>query len=476
MSNTKNISIIKKHLITYPTPITINYAWSFGSLAGIFLGIQLLTGILLAIHYIAETDISFDNIERIMRDVHYGWLIRYTHANSASFFFISVYAHILRGIYYKSFVYPRNIVWYSGIVILLLSIITAFLGYVLPWGQMSYRAATVITNLVTAIPYAGKYIVYWIWGDYTVSGFTLTRFYNFHYLFAVILTLIIIIHISLVHESGSSSPTLLNNDDFVSFYRHLYLKDLFILILTLIFFFIILFYHPNLLGHTDNYIKANSMVTPTHIVPEWYFLPFYAILRSIDDKLLGVVVMLFSILVLAFLPNLKIYIKSEFYSVIFSNWFFWSFLLVVVMLGIIGGLPAEYPYIYFGKLFTFMYFLLFFVLYIETLIIKSMIEKWEWVLRYKEFKGVDIFHPKLVQYYKKRKKQLRREWFKTTFGPANWLYGKTRTSVCPFLAMFKKSAVYILSSVWSATLFVLIDLYGIQKYFNETELSHKIIK
>ena len=240
---------------------------------------------------------------------------------------------------------------------------------------MSYWAATVITNLVTAVPTIGKFIVYWLWGDYTVSGFTLTRFFNFHYLLAIILITIIIIHLMLVHDAGSSTHLINNNKDFIVFYRYLYLKDLFTLFLMLIVFFITLFYYPNVLGHTDNYIQSNPMVTPTHIVPEWYFLPFYAILRSIDNKLLGVIAMIFSILVLGLLALIRSYYKTEiFYNIwFFKNWFFLSFFIIVLVLGIIGGLPAEYPYTYLGKLFTFLYFFIFIIHLFENIIVTKYI-------------------------------------------------------------------------------------------------------
>jgi quinol-cytochrome oxidoreductase complex cytochrome b subunit len=374
----KIINILASHLINYPTSINLNYNWSFGALSGIFVTIQLITGILLAVHYIAYVEIVFENIEHIMRDVNNGWLLRYIHANSASFFFICMYLHIFRGIFYKSFYKPRNHIWNSGIIILIISIITAFIGYVLPWGQMSFWGATVITNSVTAIPFnIGKYIVAWIWGGSTIQGATLTRFYNFHYLFAIILIILIIMHLSLLHEVGSSNPMFLKNvKEKIKFFRYFYLKDLFMLLNFLIVFFFVVFFYPNILGHSDNYIKANSLITPTHIVPEWYFLPFHAISRSIDNKFFGVITMLLSILILFILPYCAIYIKNfNFFIGITSNnnLFFVIFSVIVIALWFIGSLPAEYPYTIFGKYLTLAYFDIFIFYYFYAKICNKLI-------------------------------------------------------------------------------------------------------
>lgn len=357
----KLIFVGKAHIIDYPTPLGINYNWSFGALSGIFALIQVITGVLLAVHYTSYIDIVFENMEHIMRNVNNGWLLRYIHANSASFFFICIYLHIFRGIFYKSYFAPRNLIWNSGVFILILSILVAFIGYVLPWGQMSYRGATVITNSVTAVPYIGNHIVLWIWGGFTVQGSTIIRFYNFHYLFAILLILLIFIHLVLLHEVGSSSPVSISNiKDKIKSYRYFYLKDLFILLVFFVLFFFITFYYPNVLGHSDNYIKANALVTPTHIVPEWYFLPFYAILRSIDNKLFGVIAMLISILSLLILPYCLIYVKNiNFISGFDNNFFFILFSLTIISLWFIGSLPAEYPYTFYGKVLTSFYFELF---------------------------------------------------------------------------------------------------------------------
>jgi ubiquinol-cytochrome c reductase cytochrome b subunit len=348
--------ILINHLFKYPTPVTITYMWSFGALSGIFFSIQLITGILLATHYTAG-EFAFENVEYIMRDVNSGWLLRYLHANSASFFFINIYIHIGRGLFFKSYLSPRNIVWNSGIVILILSILTAFIGYVLPWGQMSLWGATVITNLASVIPFIGSNLVIWIWGGYTVTKVTVVRFYDFHYLFSLILAVFIVIHISLLHSVGSSSKINTKRSK-IEFFNLFAFKDFYSFLIVLIFFFLIIFYYPNMLGHSDNYIKANPLVTPTHIVPEWYFLPYYAILRSISNKTIGVIAMLLSILGISVLPFCKELVKNDKY-IFGSNYnvFFYSFISIFICLGIIGSMPAEYPYTECGQYLSILYFL-----------------------------------------------------------------------------------------------------------------------
>jgi len=300
------LSFVDSHIINYPTPINLNYLWSFGSSAGICLVIQILTGILLAMHYTPHVDLAFVSVEHIMRDVNNGWLIRYLHANGASFFFIVVYSHIFRGLYFGSYIYPRGALWFSGVIIFLLMMATAFMGYVLPWGQMSFWGATVITNLFSAIPFVGSSIVEWLWGGFSVDNATLNRFFSLHYLLPFVIAGLTLLHLSLLHTNGSNNPIGVNtNMDTISFYPYFYVKDLFaflILIVSLLFFVL---YYPNVLGHSDNYIPANPLVTPAHIVPEWYFLPFYAILRSIPDKLGGVAAMGGAILILLLLPILN---------------------------------------------------------------------------------------------------------------------------------------------------------------------------
>jgi ubiquinol-cytochrome c reductase cytochrome b subunit len=357
------LSFVDSHIINYPTPINLNYMWSFGSTAGICLVIQILTGIFLAMHYTPHIDFAFNSVEHIMRDVNNGWLIRYIHANGASMFFIVVYCHIFRGLYFGSYIYPRGPLWSIGVVIFLLMMATAFMGYVLPWGQMSFWGATVITNLFSAIPFVGSNIVEWLWGGFSVSNATLNRFFSLHYLMPFVIAGLVIIHLSLLHKDGSNNPTGINtNTDFVSFYPYFYVKDLFaFFILLTVFTFFVIFY-PNILGHADNYIPANPMSTPAHIVPEWYFLPFYAILRSIPDKLGGVAAMIGAILVLLLLPVLNTSsIRSSKFRPIYSL-FYWFLVSDFIILGWIGQKPVESPYIEIGVFGTLFYFIFFLIL------------------------------------------------------------------------------------------------------------------
>jgi ubiquinol-cytochrome c reductase cytochrome b subunit len=350
-------SFIDSHIIDYPTPINLNYMWSFGSTAGLCLMIQILTGIFLAMHYSPHVDLAFSSVEHIMSDVNNGWLIRYLHANGASMFFIVVYCHIFRGLYYGSYMYPRGQLWTSGVIIFLLMMATAFMGYVLPWGQMSFWGATVITNLFSAIPLIGSSIVEWLWGGFSVSNATLNRFFSLHYLVPFLIVGLVIIHLSLLHKDGSNNPLgISTNVDTVSFYPYFYVKDLFsFLILIIIFSFFVIFY-PNVLGHSDNYIPANPLSTPPHIVPEWYFLPFYAILRSIPDKLGGVVAMIASILILMLLPILNTStVRSSKFRPIFAI-SYWFLVSDFILLGWIGQKPVESPYIEIGMGATIFYF------------------------------------------------------------------------------------------------------------------------
>lgn len=345
--------------ISYKPPATLSYFWNFGVLALFCLILQIITGIFLAMHFVASPEQAFNSVEHIMRDVNYGWLIRYLHANGASMFFFVVYVHIFRGLYYGSYMQPRELLWCTGVVILLVMILTAFMGYVLPWGQMSFWAATVITNLASAIPYIGSDIVYWLWGGYSVGGPTLNRFFSLHYLFPFILLGLIILHILILHEVKSNNPVGVKIPDLIQFTPFYTIKDLYGIIVFWIFFSLFLFYAPNLLGHTDNYIKANPMVTPTHIVPEWYFLPFYAILRSVPDKLGGVLLLLAAILVLLILPFIsKAKIRSNAFKVI-QKVFFWIFFANCLILGWIGGKNIETPFYEIGQLATIYYFLYF---------------------------------------------------------------------------------------------------------------------
>lgn len=357
------LSFIDSHIISYPTPINLSYMWSFGSAAGICLVIQIITGIFLAMHYTPHVDLAFSSVEHIMRDVNNGWLIRYIHANGASMFFIVVYCHIFRGLYYGSFMHPRQHLWCSGVTIFLLMMATAFMGYVLPWGQMSFWGATVITNLFSAIPVVGHSIVEWLWGGFSVGNATLNRFFSLHYLMPFVIAGVTLIHLALLHKDGSNNPLGVNSAiDTVSFYPYFYVKDLFaFLVLVLVFSFFVYFY-PNVLGHPDNYIPANPMVTPAHIVPEWYFLPFYAILRSIPDKLGGVLAMGGAIVILLLVPFINTSeIRSPEFRPIYSV-VFWVLVADFCILGWIGQKPVEDPYVLVGALATGFYFLFFLVL------------------------------------------------------------------------------------------------------------------
>ncbi|MCG8491879.1 MAG: cytochrome b/b6 [Sneathiellales bacterium] len=346
-------------LFEYPTPKNLSYWWTFGSLAGFMLVVQIVTGIVLSMHYTAHVDLAFNSVEHIMRDVNYGWLLRYMHANGASMFFIVVYLHIFRGLYYGSYKAPRELLWWLGLVIFLLMMATAFMGYVLPWGQMSFWGATVITNLFGAIPVVGDTIVTWLWGGFSVDNPTLNRFFSLHYLLPFVIVGVVILHIWALHTNGSNNPTgieIKDKQDSIPFHPYYTIKDLFGLGVFLIFFSAFLFYAPNYLGHPDNYIPANPLVTPAHIVPEWYFLPFYAILRAVPDKLGGVLLMFGAIAVLFLLPWLdKSRIRSARFRPIYKQ-LFWIFVLDCIVLTYVGGKPAEEPYILIGRIATIYYF------------------------------------------------------------------------------------------------------------------------
>jgi quinol-cytochrome oxidoreductase complex cytochrome b subunit len=362
---TKNslLSIANNHIIDYPTATNISYLYGFGSLAGLMLVVQILTGIFLAMHYTAHIDLAFSSVEHIMRDVNNGWLIRYAHANGASFFFLVVYIHIARGLYYGSYMTPREHLWASGVVIFILMMATAFIGYVLPWGQMSFWGATVITNLFSAIPLIGDSIVQWLWGGFSVDNATLNRFYSLHYLLPFLIAGLVIAHLVLLHTNGNTNPLgIESKTDTVPFYPYLYVKDLFGFIVLMTIFTFVVYFYPNSLGHPDNYIPANPMVTPPHIVPEWYFLPFYAVLRSIPDKLGGVLAMGGALVVLLLMPLLN---TSEIRSTAFRPIFrklYWFLIMDFLILGWIGGNEVETPYIEIGQIATILYFAFFLVL------------------------------------------------------------------------------------------------------------------
>lgn len=354
------LSILNSYMIDSPQPINLSYLWNYGSLLGICLGIQIITGITLAMHYVPTIDSAFLSVEHIMRDVNYGWLIRYIHSNTASFFFLFVYLHIARGIYYGSYRSPRVMVWNIGVIIFLLMIITAFLGYVLPFGQMSLWGATVITNLMSAIPWIGNDIVNFIWGGFSVNNATLNRFFSLHYLLPFVLAGLVIAHLIALHEHGSGNPLgITGNVDRIPFHPYFSFKDLVTVFLFLIALSYFVFYNPNILGHSDNYIMANPMSTPPSIVPEWYLLPFYAILRSISNKLLGVIAMLASILILFILPLIDLSrIRGSAFRPL-NKLCFWIFVTNFLLLMFLGSQHVEEPYITIGKYATIFYFLYF---------------------------------------------------------------------------------------------------------------------
>jgi len=332
-------------------------------LALVCLAVQLITGIALAMHYTPQVDLAFLSVEHIMRDVQGGWLLRYLHANGASMFFIVVFSHTFRNLYYGSFVHPRQLLWVVGVLILLLMIVTAFMGYVLPWGQMSFWGATVITNLFSAIPYFGSSIVTWLWGGFSVDNPTLNRFFSLHFFLPFLLSAVVALHLYLLHLSGSNNPLGINyaSDSGISFSPYYIIKDLYGVLLFLLFFAVFLFFLPNLLGHPDNYIPANPLVTPPHIVPEWYFLPFYAILRSIPDKLTGVLALASAIVTLFILPLIN---KPEARSMAFrplSRYTFWAFVVLSFILGWLGGQPVSHPYLILSQITTALFFSYFFL-------------------------------------------------------------------------------------------------------------------
>lgn len=352
------ISIINSTLIDLPSPSSISYLWNFGSLLGFCLVIQILTGIFLAMHYCPDTSIAFSSIVHIMRDVNYGFVLKYLHANGASAFFICVYIHIARGLYYGS--YLKNHLWFSGISIFGIMMLTAFIGYVLPWGQMSFWGATVITNFLSAIPYIGNDIVQWVWGGFSISNSTLNRFFSLHYLFPFILAGLVLIHIILLHENGSNNPTGLNtNTDKIPFHIYFTTKDIYGIILLMILISLLIFYIPNYLGDPENFIKANPLVTPVHIMPEWYFLFAYAILRAIPNKLGGVIALVLSILILTILPTIH---NSKLKSITFrpiAKLFYWAFMANFILLTWIGSKPVEEPFIFIGQISSIFYFIYF---------------------------------------------------------------------------------------------------------------------
>nr|YP_009627355.1 cytochrome b [Aristobia reticulator]QCC70803.1 cytochrome b [Aristobia reticulator] len=347
--------IINSSLIDLPSPSNISTLWNFGSLLGFCLGIQVITGLFLAMHYCPNIDLAFNSVAHICRDVNYGWLIRTLHANGASFFFICLYIHIGRGIYYSSY----NLIetWMIGVTIFFIVMGTAFLGYVLPWGQMSFWGATVITNLLSAIPYLGTMIVQWVWGGFAVDNATLTRFFTLHFLLPFVVIALVIIHLLFLHQTGSNNPLGTNsNFDKIPFHPYFSLKDIVGMLIMSMALLILTLSNPYLLGDPDNFVPANPLVTPIHIQPEWYFLFAYAILRSIPNKLGGVLALVMSIAILYTLPftNKKKMLSNQFYPL--NKLLFWSLFTIIVLLTWIGARPVEDPYIFTGQMLTILYF------------------------------------------------------------------------------------------------------------------------
>src|SRR3977135_3835877 len=359
------LGLVHSSFIAYPTPRNLNYWWTFGGILSFMLGVQIVTGIVLVMHYTPHVDFAFNSVEYLMRDVNYGWLLRYLHANGAAMFFLAVYVHIFRGMYYGSYKAPREVLWILGVIIYLLMMATGFMGYVLPWGQMSFWGATVITNLFSAIPYVGDSIVTLLWGGYSVGNPTLNRFFSLHYLLPFVIAGVVVLHVWALHVAGQNNPAGVEprtEKDVVAFTPYATIKDLFGTCCFLLFFAWFIFYMPNYLGDADNYIPANPGVTPAHIVPEWYYLPLSAILRSIPNRLAGVTAMFSAILVLAFLPWLDTHrTKSSRYRPL-AKQFFWIFVVVCILLGYLGAQPPEGIYVIAGRILTFCYFAYFLIL------------------------------------------------------------------------------------------------------------------
>ncbi|MFN3687493.1 cytochrome b [Salinarimonas sp.] len=358
------IGLVHSSFVAFPVPRNLNYMWTFGAILMVILMLQIVTGIVLAMHYTPHADHAFASVEHIMRNVEYGWLLRYLHANGASMFFIAVYIHIFRGLYYGSYKAPREVLWILGVIILLLMMATAFMGYVLPWGQMSFWGATVITNLFSVIPVVGDVVVSFLWGGYSVGNPTLNRFFSLHYLLPFMILGVALLHVWALHVPGNNNPTgvpIKSGKDAVPFHPYMTVKDTFSLVLFTIFFMWFVFYLPNYLGHADNYIPADPAATPAHIVPEWYFLPFYAILRAVPDALGGVILMFASIAVLALLPWLDTSrVRSGSYRPVFQV-VFWVFVVTCLVLGWLGSRPAEGIYVFLTQIFTFLYFAYFLI-------------------------------------------------------------------------------------------------------------------
>nr|ADW41336.1 cytochrome b [Drosophila canadiana] len=359
--------IANNALVDLPAPINISSWWNFGSLLGLCLIIQILTGLFLAMHYTADVNLAFNSVNHICRDVNYGWLLRTMHANGASFFFICIYLHVGRGIYYGSYLFTPT--WMIGVIILFLVMGTAFMGYVLPWGQMSFWGATVITNLLSAVPYLGIDLVQWVWGGFAVDNATLTRFFTFHFILPFIVLAMTMIHLLFLHQTGSNNPIGLNsNSDKIPFHPYFTYKDIVGFIVMIFLLISLILINPNLLGDPDNFIPANPLVTPAHIQPEWYFLFAYAILRSIPNKLGGVIALVLSIAILMILPfySLSKFRGIQFYPI--NQILFWIMVVTVILLTWIGARPVEEPYVLIGQILTVIYFLYY--------LVNPLVNKW----------------------------------------------------------------------------------------------------